>query len=836
MAEGENKQQEGSFGEPKMASIEYKIKQGITVDASTKARYEAQLNSMAEKPVIETDKGESLQDLADAKKILGEDQGIKLPEQKLTHDQEAEPEPATPVEESTDSDVIDAEFTEGEDKKGGSKDSSGSYIDRILEMTPGQMRDKLASDWLGKNGETADSDLQRRVFASLGQAAPAREPAQVDWSKAEEGFDRLVNPLSYGGNPGQRKAAAERWLRSYGEETSVTDEMRDQLNKIINPEMDFADDLKEWVREFCLESVFERNAQNYHNVLNLLVGPGGALNTEKNIPLDKLELLKPEIQKIVEELGLDNFISIRNTISEWDSIKKLEEITSSALKSALFVPEYTEKWFEGDYDKGGIRIGDKMVVLPGENGVAKNMQEEVSEAILKLKNFFDNNDYWEGFVGVAQDKKANLYKQLGLNKYVGEVAFAMGMSNLIFTDTKGTSLDPFLYMVHGDTKRRKARDVAVDREITARAFVQYQMANNNRTPSADEIEVWLSQHFPSHLIPTGLSGEGTSALENGNWLEWRVRENLYSGAQRAIDVTYETNKDYWIRIANGGFSVGGDVINWTEAEVQAEYNRRKRRTVIGAKGRLIEDGIKLDAQKAIEKKKDKEWKGLVNAVTESGEVHIATDTETRVLEMQTALDLLTALKDALKIESDIDKIGVLKSKCLIHWKTSMKAAGFVDGNDMIDKEFSFIPGNKQSVDEWVSSAVTTACESFLHSHSIADFKNSKPWDMKILAEKAEQILATDVQTPDIQAYLWMGKDSEKTEPLLTNKKQYLRYVDSLWDDCFDVIQKLIKNVDPKSYPKWWGAGVNAQRAIVEIARKSDPFRALWKWNSSRWPR
>ncbi len=491
------------------------------------ARYKASIEVLGNQPVIErpkaeeVDKGESLRDLEDAAKTLGEEQKIALPEDKLEppeKEKEVSPE------------VIDAEYTEVEDKKGGSKDSSGSYIDRILEMTPGQMRDKLASDWLGKNGETADSDLQRKVFASLGQAAPAREPAQVDWSKAEEGFDRLVNPLSYGGNPGQRKAAAERWLRSYGEETSVTDEMRDQLNKIINPEMEFADDLKEWVREFCLESVFERNAQNYHNVLNLLVGPGGALNTEKNIPLDKLELLKPEIQKIVEELGLDNFISIRNTISEWDSIKKLEEITSSALKSALFVPEYTEKWFEGDYDKGGIRIGDKMVVLPGENGVAKNMQEEVSEAILKLKNFFDNNDYWEGFVGVAQDKKANLYKQLGLNKYVGEVAFAMGMSNLIFTDTKGTSLDPFLFMVHGDTKRRKARDVAVDREATARAYVQYQMANNNRTPSPDEIEVWLSQHFPSHLIPTGLSGDGASALENGSWLGWRVPENLYSGS------------------------------------------------------------------------------------------------------------------------------------------------------------------------------------------------------------------------------------------------------------------------------------------------------------------
>ncbi|KKT86518.1 MAG: hypothetical protein UW84_C0010G0001, partial [Candidatus Collierbacteria bacterium GW2011_GWA2_44_99] len=343
--------------EGEMKSVAEKLARNEDVPAEDLKKYKQKYEELLSEPILKsseekkTSEGFSPQDLKDAAEVLREDRGIEITGQKLTHD-----------------------------------------------MTPGQMRDKLASDWLGKNGETADSDLQRRVFASLGQAAPAREPAQVDWSKAEEGFDRLVNPLSYGGNPGQRKAAAERWLRSYGEETSVTDEMRDQLNKIINPEMDFADDLKEWVREFCLESVFERNAQNYHNVLNLLVGPGGALNTEKNIPLDKLELLKPEIQKIVEELGLDNFISIRNTISEWDSIKKLEEITSSALKSALFVPEYTEKWFEGDYDKGGIRIGDKMVVLPGENGVAKNMQEEVSEAILKLKNFFDNNDYWEGFV------------------------------------------------------------------------------------------------------------------------------------------------------------------------------------------------------------------------------------------------------------------------------------------------------------------------------------------------------------------------------------------------------------------------------------------------------
>lgn len=795
MAELEG-QRSAPLSERSMALIEQKLKHNIPVDINLKAQYEEQLKSM-DGPVVEVARAEAVntkpispEDLADAKEILKEELVEPTP-------QRPESPPRTP------------------------------WIEVILSYPAGSARDKLATDWLGKNGDTADPELQRRVFASLGGAETTVQTPTVDWAAGEGGFERIVNPGSYGGNPAQKKEAALRWLEMYGAEEKVTAEMREQLEKIINPEMDFPDDLKEWIREYCLESVFERSENNYRTILNKLVNREGALYTEKNISIDKIELLKPQIQEIVEELGLDNFISIRNTISEWDSIKKLEEITSSALKSALFVPEYTEKWFEGDYDKSGDRIGDKIVILPGENGVAVNIQEEVSEAILNLKNFFDNNDYWEGFVGVAQDKRANLYKQLGMNKYVGEVAFAMGMSNLIFTDTKGTSLDPFLYMVHGDTKRRKARDVAVDREITARAYVQYQMANYNRTPSADEIEVWLSQHFPSHLIPTGLSGEGASALENGNWLEWRVRENLYSGSQRAIDVTYETNKDYWIRIANGGFSVGGDVINWTEAEVQAEYNRRKRRTVIGAKGRLAEDGIKSDAQKAIEKKKDKEWKGLVSAVTESGEVHIATDTETRVLEMQTALDLLTALKDALKIESDIDKLGVLKSKCLIHWKTSMKAAGFVDGNDMIDEEFSFIPGNKQSVDEWVSSAVTTACESWLHGHSIADFKNPKPLEMKIIAEKAEQILATDVQTPDIQAYLWMGKDSEKTEPLLTNKKQYLRYVDSLWANCFKVIKPLIANANPNKYPKWWGAGVFAPSAVVEIARKSDPQSGQW---------
>ncbi len=706
-----------------------------------------------------------------------------------------------------------------------------SYIDKVLDMPAGEKRDALLAGWLDKHGEEADEGLQGRVFAAIGQREAALPPV-IDWSRAEESFEKLISPTSYGGNPEQKKAAADRWLDLYGRHESVTVEMREQLEKIINPETEFSDDLKEWIRNYCLESVFERGERNYRTILGSLVNMGGALDAERNIPLDKINLLKPQIQELVEALGLDNFISIRGVVSEWDGLKKLEEITSSTLKSALFVPEYTERWVEGDYDKDDNRIGDRMVTLPGENGVAKNMQEEVSKGILALKNFFDNNEYWD-FVGVSADKRTKLYKQLGLNKYVGEVAFAMGMSNLIFTETKGTSLDPFLFMVHGDTKRRKSREVAVDREVTAMAYVQFQMANKDKSPSPDEIEVWLSQHFPSHLIPTGLSAGGMAALENGNWLKWRVQENLFSASQRAIDITYETNKDYWIAIANAGFDVGGVIVKWTADEVQLEYDRKKRRTVIGAKGRLTEDEGKMKGQKAIEKQKDKEWKALVNAVSESPEVQIATDTESRIEEMKTALDLLVALKEALRPESDIDKLAALKSKSLIHWKTSMKAAGRVDVKDMVSEEFSFIPGQKQSVDEWVSTAMLTSCQSWLHAHSIANFKNPKPLDMKTLAEKMEQILATDVQTPDIQAYIWTGKDTEKTEPLLANKRAYIDYATDLWEDCFDVIDKITRNVTPDKYPKWWRSGVSAASGIADLAAKSSPFYPLWNTIAKR---
>jgi len=641
---------------------------------------------------------------------------------------------------------------------------------------------------------------------------------QTNLQGASERLEQVINPAFFMGNIKQQKEAALRWMRDFGGKPGVSPDDVARVQEVIDFELKLTPSQADAIRQYCLDSIFDLGMTNERSISGSFFGPQGLLATKMGIPMEQVPLLNEEVQRIVEEMSLDNFISIKNVVSEWDKLKGLEDITSARLNSSLFVPKYTELAFEGKYDKDGNRLGDNMMMLPGEAG-PKNIQIEISKAMLKLKNFFDNNDYWDGYVAVAAEKKAELYKKLGLNRYVGEVAFAMLMSSLMATDTKGTSLDPFLLMVHGDTKRRKSRDVAVDREKTAQAFVQFQMANYGRKPSQDEIEVWLSKHFPSHLVPTGLSNGGDRALEAGEWLKWRVQENLYTGAQRAIDVTFETNGDEWIRIANHGFEVDGVVVKWTKAEVIAVYERKKARVVMGAKGRVAEDSVKSEAQKLLEKQKDKEWKSLIQAVTESGKVQIATDTESRIEEMKTALDLLVALKEALKPESDIDKLGALKTKCIVHWKTSMKAAGIVNEKDMIPPEFSF-NGQWQSVDEWVSMTMLTACESFLHAHSVADFKNQQPWDMKKLAEKAEQVLATDVQTPEVKAYLWDGKSTEKSEPLLANKREYVNYVDHLWKNCFSVIVALANDFKPKDYPAWWGSGVHATAAIVELARKS----------------
>ncbi|EKD53293.1 MAG: hypothetical protein ACD_61C00079G0003 [uncultured bacterium] len=658
-------------------------------------------------------------------------------------------------------------------------------------------------------GMLESPDLVARPVISLTEAERQAEPVYGN-------FDAV-----------RQKEAAQRWLDRFGGVVGA-EEMRRKMQEIVDYKLELSPAQEDLIRTYCLEGVFDRGANGEKAITQGLFGETGYLFTELGIPQDKLSLVRERVNEIAKELGLDNFISIRNVVTEWNGLNKLEDITSSGLRSGLFVPKYTEDWFEGDYDKQGNRQGERWVTLPEIGRV--NMQVEVSKAMLALKNFFDSNDYWEGYVGVAQEKKNQLYESLGINKYIGEVAFGMAMSNLIFTDTKGTSLDPFLLMIHGESKRRKMREVDIDREKTVQAFFQYRMATTGKKPSMDEVEVWLSEHYPSHLIPTGLSGGGLRALERGEWLQWRVQENLYSGAQRSIEVTFETNREKWIQTAERGFAVDGVNVRWTEAELMAIYGRKQELARMGARARLQRDneraeimrtGSAVERQRAEveiteEKQLDKEWKALTKNVTELGGVKIATDIETRILEMKTALDLLIALKEVMTPGADLDKIAKFKSKCIVHWKTSMSAAGIVSGG-MIPEEFSLIPGQRQSVDEWVGSVTVTACEAYLHENSVANFLNPNPLSMDVLSEKAELLMSTNVQTPEINRYIWTGKDSEKTEPLLRNKRNYISYVDKLWKSCFDVIDKVSRDLNPKDYPWWWSAGVRASAKIRELA-------------------
>lgn len=679
------------------------------------------------------------------------------------------------------------------------------------------------------------------------QMTELKELASINPEAASAKLEDLSNTMIYA-NETNRRSAAKRWLELYKGKSGIPKSWAREAEKILKgEEISFKTETEsgiseeDQIRNFCLEEVFDRNANAAQDIYNRLTGPNGFLQTTLDKTPEQEMALRKKAREIVDSLGLDNFISMRKVGAEWDRLKQqVEDITSSSLKSSLFVPQLTEMWFAGVYVDGD-RKEERMVNIPGKGKV--NIEVEVSSAMLQLKNFFDNVEYWD-YVGVAAEKKIKLFEQLNINRYVGEVAFNMAMSNLIFTETRGTGLDPFLLMTFGDIKRRKARDVAVDRELTGMAYAQRIMADEGRTPNNDEIEEWLLHNFPSRLVPTGLSRGGRSALEEGNWLYWRVEENLFPAAQRAMDVTYETSKTKWQKVAEDGFMVNGHLVQWTAEKLQYEYDKRKNKKIIGAKGRLEKERSmevlrerNFDEWRRVttaEKEIDNQWKALVAQV--SAKVHISTDTETRVEEMKTALDLLTALKDALKPESDIDKMGVLKSKMLIHWLTSMKAAGLVDENNMISQEFSFIEGQKQSVDEWVSQAILTACESWLHSHSLLNFKNPKPLEMVVLAEKAEQFLATDVQTPDIQAYLWLGKDKDKPEALLDNKRAYLRYVDLFWNDCYKIIDLVKAGKGPEKYPKWWNAGVYPPASVIEVIKKSSAFYAKWWAKSERWSR
>jgi hypothetical protein len=371
----------------------------------------------------------------------------------------------------------------------------------------------------------------------------------------------------------------------------------------------------------------------------------------------------------------------------------------------------------------------------------------------------------------------------------------------------------------------------------------------NNIPSEDEIVVWLASNYPNRLIPTGISSEaGLRSLEEGNWLLWRVKENRKSGAERAVSNNYELQKSKhqddpennpWIIATKKvleGLGESEKEIKWYQAYVEREIAEIKRRNLLGPKGRLEEDKKKKEDDRSIDdadrekKRKEEEertWKAIKTEVYEMSGV--ATDTEIRIEEMKTALELLSAIKEAIKSDSDLDKMAAVKSKTLIHWLTSMKAAGWVTDDDMISQEYCLgYDGGKQSVDQWVSMVTGNVCKTFIYAHSIADFKNPRPLEMKMLAEKAEQLLSMDVQKPQIDSYLWTGKESGVKEKLILNRLDYVDYVAALWDDCYDVIEQITKREpNPDKFPKWWGANVSAPEAVVEVAKKADKQIAEW---------
>lgn len=666
---------------------------------------------------------------------------------------------------------------------------------------------------------------------------------QIDLSEVERRYDYLQNSFNFTGNPKQRVEAARRWLENYQGKPGVSEGMVEEVAKLLIPETkkELETDLIDALTQYCLDSVFVRGSNSGPTIYNSLFNVNGWLFTERGLSLDEVEKRRESIKELVDKLGLDNWISIRNVVSEWDGLKKVDDITSGSLRASLFVPQFTERFFAG-YSKDGSLEGPRMLLLPGET-VEKDIQVEVSRTMKVLKNFFDSNEYWQ-YIGAPWERKVELYKRLGQNPYVGEVAFAMLTSNLILTESKGTSLDPFLLMVNGASKRTKAYGIDVTRSPEVRSFVQqYQASQLNavdkalekvgrgkelKTPNPDQIEVWLSENYPNKLIPTGLSSGGKEALENNNWLLWRVSENTFSSAERALSTNFDLNPNSWIDAANEGVVIKGRTIKPTADQIRRLLEKKRNWGAMSPQERLASPGLNLTGDEKL----------VLNEITRkvSAETKIATDTEVRIEQMKTALDLLIAIKDAVKPDSDLDKMSVVKAKCLVHWKTMMKQVGWVTSDDIIDNpDFCLNGASRQSVDEWTSSVTENVAAVFLFTHSIADFKNSRPLEMKVLAEKAELLLQMDVQRPKIQSYIWLGEFDGPPEPLMRNKRRFVQYVDELWDDCYDIIDRIqIRRVDPKTFPKWWSAGVYPPDALVESAKKSNNDIAAWGRRSKRW--
>lgn len=526
----------------------------------------------------------------------------------------------------------------------------------------------------------------------------------------------------------------------------------------VERESEFTPDEERQVIQNCLDQVFVFQRSNSDEVRKWLLGKEGFIAT--TLRHGKETPLSDSLREKIDRLGLDNWIGMRNTIGHWIALKDVEEVKPSTLSTALFMDPKTEQFFANskcmlpDKDERGNPILREV-----------DLGTEISLAMKKIREHFESGvdangrpilvEYWRLVPDL--DAKGELYKELGLNRYVGETAFTLLLSYQMLTDTSAE--DFFIMMVDQAKGRVRKYKVNESRDAFVRMMIQRDL-EEGKTPftrlSGDEFftkrretEDRLARLIPAQLVPTGLSGDGEARLRAGDWLKWRVNENYYT--RNSLDT--------------------------------AKVNR------------------------------------------EEGGLKPATDQGTRLDMMRSALEVLTLMKEIQDSATDIGKLSLVVGKLYSHMTGSFGDAYWLGPNATVPASFSFRDENGNLHDiplnEWASRTMMGVSKVFLHSHSVVDHVCSKPWDMKQLANNAEQIFRIEVQSGKTS---FVGMDKTKFGE---HRKEMVRFVDRLWKNGWELIDKINSKARPENYPRWYQQGVSPSEGVIEAAEKSKGNIGLW---------
>lgn len=349
-----------------------------------------------------------------------------------------------------------------------------------LSMDKGEDRNDLVKGFLANRGGEISADLRRRAINSLSE-------------KSEGG--QVIKTLGESGNK----------LNTETKPSRVTD---DEFNVLL--------------RE-CMNTVFfsPDTNMNTNSVIRSLSSDGGVWTSLKgsNVPLDY------ETRERLVNSGIEAWIGVRKTMDGWQTFKNADELTSKDIRNnAIFLSEEIISKLAGMNEVPLLKGPDYL------NSEKTNVGKEVSEAMKKLYDYFNGNgdpknakDHW-GMIDYSLAQKAEIYDQLGINRYVGEAAFVTLLSGLMLVNSEGSKLDTFRALLNTSGKRVADYKVSPERDPFVRMLVQEKTINGKK-PNVDkkyvsELEKDIKRMLPDKLIPTGLSGGGEDALNKGNWLDW----------------------------------------------------------------------------------------------------------------------------------------------------------------------------------------------------------------------------------------------------------------------------------------------------------------------------